>query len=85
MPSTPESSSSKTSVHPAVFFNVSPRGPLNCTTKDHRTLHNQKLSDKPEVTKENNPATDDDGFIMVGKKKKNKDGSPRVTRAKKNL
>lgn len=83
VPSTPDSSSSKTSEQPLDFLNVFPRGPKNCTEEDLKSIQKQRLFDSQEdVEIDKEPSLNDEGFIVIEKKiSKNKpDGSPRATR-----
>lgn len=85
VPNTPDSSTSNTSEHPSAFLNVSPRGPKNCTEDDLKSNHKQRLFDSQEdVLLAKDPSLDEEGFISVKEKKKEKvEGSPRVTRGQK--
>lgn len=85
VPLTPESSASKTFEHSIVFYNVSHRGPKNCTLEDLQTLHNLKQFNNQVNDTDKNHSMDDDGFTMVTRKKKQADGSHRITRGKKKL
>lgn len=82
---TPDSSPTKSSSHPAVFYNVSPKGHVNCTLENLKTLQKEKNIDIHEEDVEEEP-NENEGFIPVtGKKKKTVDGSLRKTKGKKKL
>lgn len=68
MPSTPDSSPPRSSDHPAVYYIVSPRGPINCTKDDLRTLPNKSFLKILRQKWKKNPNMDDEGFTMVERK-----------------